>query len=101
MPLTTLADTSHSWSDFLRYVPFVGLAFGKHGSNPFFTRIIEAIIIAIFAGYISSQITLAVMEVRMASVEKKVDKIYNDILTINNIFTARLIEGFRKLKEWD
>ncbi len=79
MPLATLNSATHSWLDFLQYVPFIGMAFGKQQGNPFFVRIVEAIVIAIFAGYVSSQITLAVLENRISTIEKQVDKIYNDI----------------------
>jgi hypothetical protein len=77
MPLMSVSSTI---SELVHYIPFVGMVAGsQRNSNPFITRILEAIIIALFAGYISGKITLAVMEVRLDSVESKVSKIFDDI----------------------
>ncbi|MEE8382231.1 MAG: hypothetical protein V3R78_10215 [Thermodesulfobacteriota bacterium] len=75
-PLTAVTD---HWN-FLGYLPFIGMVLGKdNNGRQLITRIMEAVIIALLAGYISGKITLAVMEVRLGAVENQVSKIYDDI----------------------
>lgn len=78
--MSPLGQISQGFSDSLQYIPFFGMVLGggKNGKQ-LITRLTEAVIIAVMAGYISSYITLKVIEIRMDSVEVKVDKIFNDI----------------------
>ncbi len=65
------------WSRLLDYIPFVAMVNGKITVNT--ARLVEAAIIAIVTGFLTSYITLAKMEIRVANIEKKIDKIYEDI----------------------
>lgn len=58
-------DFNNLLSHIGQYIPFVGMVAGKTSSNPLSTRLIEAVIIAGIAGYISSQITLAGLQTDM------------------------------------
>ena len=77
--LISITSASHYLSDYLGYIPFIGMVAGDKNNNPFVTRIVEAVIIAMLAGYVSGKVTLAQIEVRLDSVETKVSKIFDDI----------------------
>ena len=63
---------------FLQYIPFLMMTTeGKIKVNT--TRILEAIIYAVIGGLMSGYISVKIMEVKILELEKKVDKIYNDI----------------------
>jgi len=59
------------------YLPFFATVAQKPQINV--TRIIEALLIAILAGAFSAYITMEKIDLRMDILEKKVDKIYNDV----------------------
>jgi len=61
----------------LEYVPFLAMVSTK--KPQFTTRILEAVIIAVLAGVMSGYVTMNLLEYRMSAIEKKVDKIYNDV----------------------
>ena len=64
---------------FMEYIPF--LAMTQTGGRPHlnFSRIIEAVIIAIVAGGLSAYITVQKIELKLTYLEQKVDKIYTDV----------------------
>lgn len=72
-------DWIHNWiNNALGHLPFFILGInGKPKINT--TRIIESIIYAVVGGLLSSYVTLRVLEYKMSEIEKKVDRIYNDI----------------------
>ena len=61
----------------LEYVPFVVLSTGKPHLN--FSKIAEALIIAIVAGGLSAYITVQKLDLRLQYLEGKVDKLYSDV----------------------
>lgn len=63
---------------FLEYMPFLMTIGGK---NPHlnFSRIVEAVIIAIVAGGLSAYITVQKIELKLSYLEQKVDKMYSDV----------------------
>ena len=58
-------------------IPFVASINGRPALN--YTRIIEALIIAVVAGGLSGYIAVQKLELRMDMIEKKVEKVFNDI----------------------
>lgn len=63
----------------LEYIPFITMTMG--GKNPHlnFSRIVEAVIIAIVAGGLSAYITVQKIDLKLSYLEQKVDKIYSDV----------------------
>ena len=63
----------------IEYIPF--LAMTQTGGRPQlnFSRIVEAVIIAIVAGGLSAYITVQKIELKLTYLEQKVDKIYTDV----------------------
>lgn len=61
----------------LSYMPFLLLVDGKVRVNT--ARIIEAIIIAAVVGLMTGYVAVGKMEIRLGSIEQKVDKIMEDI----------------------
>lgn len=61
------------------YIPF--LAMTHTGGRPQlnFSRIIEAVLIAIVAGGLSAYITVQKIELKLVYLEQKVDRIYSDV----------------------
>jgi hypothetical protein len=62
---------------FIDYIPFVGLAAGNNtiGSTPIITRLLEAGIIGIVAGFISVKVSTSVMENDMRHIMQKLESI--------------------------
>lgn len=58
-------------------MPFIALSTGKTHLN--FSRIAEAIIIAVIAGGLSAYITVQKLEYKLSYLEQKVDKLYSDV----------------------
>jgi len=61
----------------LEYIPFFAMTTGRPHLN--FSRIVEAVIIAIVAGGLSAYITVQKIELKLTYLEQKVDKIYTDV----------------------
>lgn len=59
------------------FIPF--LIVQDHRVQFNYTRILEAVIIAVVAGMLSGYTTMKTLEVRIATIESQVSKIYNDI----------------------
>lgn len=65
----------------MEYIPFLAVTSGGRVPHLNFSRIIEAVIIAIVAGALSAYITVQKIEIKLDYIEKKVDKIYADVYT--------------------
>lgn len=61
------------------YIPFLAVTSGGRVPHLNFSRIVEAVIIAIVAGGLSAYITVQKIEIQLNYIEKKVDKIYSDV----------------------
>jgi len=64
-------------NNLITFIPFLIVHNSKIQFN--YTRILEAVIIAVIAGTMAGYTTLKTLEVRIASIEQQVGKIYNDI----------------------
>lgn len=66
--------------DYVGVIPF--LAITKDGGyTPRWDRVIELIVIAALTAFMSGQIVVAKLEVRMTNIEDKVDKLIEDVYT--------------------
>ena len=63
----------------LDYIPFLAMTQTGKGPHLNFSRIIEAVVIAIIAGTLSAYITVQKIELKLSYIEQKVDKIYSDV----------------------
>ena len=64
---------------FIDYIPFLAMTRPEGGPQLNFSRIVEAVIIAIVAGGLSAYITVQKIELKLTYLEQKVDKIYTDV----------------------
>ena len=64
---------------FIDYIPFVAMTQRGGSAHLNFSRIVEAVIIAIVAGGLSAYITVQKIELKLTYLEQKVDKIYTDV----------------------
>ena len=64
---------------FIDYIPFLAMTRPEGRPQLNFSRIVEAVIIAIVAGGLSAYITVQKIELKLTYLEQKVDKIYADV----------------------
>jgi len=64
---------------FIDYIPFLAMTQPRERPHLNFSRIVEAVIIAIVAGGLSAYITVQKIELKLTYLEQKVDKIYTDV----------------------
>ena len=63
----------------MEYIPFLAMTQPGGRLRLNFSRIVEAVIIAIVAGGLSAYITVQKIELKLTYLEQKVDKIYTDV----------------------